>query len=141
LILYLDTSVLVSAHTKEVRTKDVLAWLAKKAGSGLATSDWVVAEFSAALSKKQRVGEIDGPFRAYALAEFHRAMLPGLTSLTIRSSDFSAAARFADQYALGLRAADALHLAIATGNGATLHTLDDRLAKAGVTLGVHTVLV
>jgi uncharacterized protein len=139
--LYLDTSVLVSAHTDEARTKDVQAWLGKQKTGALTIRDWVIAEFSAALAKKQRVGEIDGTYRAHALLEFNRTFLSAVGLLEVRSSDFRAAAHYSNQYALGLRAADALHLAIASGHGASLHTLDDRLAKAGLTLGVQTVLL
>jgi predicted nucleic acid-binding protein len=141
LILYVDTSVLVAAHTGEARTADMQAWLGRRGATALAISGWVIAEFSAALSKKQRVGEIDGAYRAYALAEFKRVTVPSLAVLEIRSSDFRTAARYADQYATGLRAADALHLAIASGHAAALHTLDERLAKAGLALGVRTVLL
>ena len=50
------------------------------------------------------------------------------------------AARFADQHALGLRAADALHLAVCADLGATLCTLDRRLHEAGPPLGVSTLM-
>lgn len=42
---------------------------------------------------------------------------------------------------LGLRAGDALHLATASEYGATVHTLDQRLAAAGPVLGVPTQLL
>ena len=48
---------------------------------------------------------------------------------------------FVDQHALGLRAGDALHLAVASVKGETLHTLDERLAEAGPVLGVPTELL
>ena len=54
---------------------------------------------------------------------------------------FRTAARFADQHALGLRARDALHLAICADQGATLCTLDRRLSEAGPALGVKTMLL
>jgi uncharacterized protein len=54
---------------------------------------------------------------------------------------FRAAARFADQQALGLRAGDTLHLAIALEHGATVHTLDQRLAEAGPALGAPAQLL
>ena len=52
-----------------------------------------------------------------------------------------AAARMTDQHALGLRAGDALHLAIAADHGATVQTLDRRIAEAAPTLGIPARLV
>jgi predicted nucleic acid-binding protein len=54
---------------------------------------------------------------------------------------FRTAARFADQHALGLRAGDALHLAICADHGATLCTRGRRLSEAGPALGVKTMLL
>jgi hypothetical protein len=59
----------------------------------------------------------------------------------VERRQFRTAAAFADQYRPGLRAGDALHLAVAFENGATLRTLDRRLAEAGPALGVMTLLV
>jgi uncharacterized protein len=42
---------------------------------------------------------------------------------------FRAAARFADQHQLSLRAGDALHLAVCADHGATLCTLGRRLKR------------
>lgn len=58
----------------------------------------------------------------------------------VTGGQFRAAARFTDQHALGLRAGDALQLAIASEQGATLVTLDRRLAEAGPMLGVPAQL-
>ena len=63
------------------------------------------------------------------------------TVLPMSGAQFRTAARFADQHALGLRAGDALHLAICADTGATLCTLDRRLSEAGPALGVKTALV
>jgi len=49
--------------------------------------------------------------------------------LPVESDDFRTAALFCDQHALGLRAGDALHLAIAARHGAELCTLDRQLAQ------------
>ena len=141
MIYYLDTSVLVASHTAEARTKDIQTWLGRQKSGTLAISEWVITEFSAALSKKQRVGEIGTAYRARALAEFQRVMLPALTLLEIRSVEFRFAARFAEQSLRGLRAGDALHLAIACSHDAALYTLDERLATAAPDLGAKAVLL
>jgi predicted nucleic acid-binding protein len=59
----------------------------------------------------------------------------------VTGAHFRTAARFVDQHMLGLRGGDALHLATASEHGATVHTLDQRLAEAGPALGVATKLV
>ncbi len=63
------------------------------------------------------------------------------TRLPVSGAQFRTAARFADQHALGLRAGDALHLAICADHGATLCTLDRRLSETGSALGVKAALL
>jgi predicted nucleic acid-binding protein len=69
---------------------------------------------------------------------FTRLAAESLSMLPIGAAQFRRAASFADRYELGLRAGDALHLAICADHGATLCTLDRRLAEAGTALGVPT---
>ena len=138
---YLDTSVLVAALTNEAQTARMQAWLGAQNPEQLTISDWVVTEFSAALSVKLRTGQLQAHHRADALAMFTRLAAESLVVAPISSGHFRIAARFADQYALGLRAGDALHLAIAVDQGATLCTLDRRLAEAGQALGLKLELL
>lgn len=139
--LYLDTSLLVAALTNEAETSHVQAWLGAQAADDLAISDWVTTEFSSALSVKLRSGQIESVHRAGVLTTFARLSADSLTVLPISASQFRMAARFVDQYALGLRAGDALHLAICADHGATLCTLDPRLGTAGPVLGVQTTVL
>ena len=116
-------------------------WMGAQASEDLAISEWVIAEFSAALSIKLRTKQISTEYRADALAEFAQMRGESLTTLPVFTAHFRTAARFADEYALGLRASDALHLAICADYGATLCTLDARLAQAGAKLGLKTHLL
>jgi predicted nucleic acid-binding protein len=138
LIFYLDTSVLVAALTREARTEDIQIWLSRQGPEALAISAWVVTEFSAALSVKLRSKQIGAPHRARALAAFAELSSESLSLLPISASQFHVAARLADQSALGLRAGDALHLAIALEHRAMLVTLDRPLADAGSAAGIAT---
>ena len=104
-------------------------------------SDWVVTEYSAALSIKLRTQQLIPEDRAEALAAFSRLCTEALTILPVATSQFRAAALLADQYALGLRAGDALHVAVCADQGATLCTLDRRLAQVGGACGVKIILV
>ena len=74
------------------------------------------------------------------LALFNKLIAESLMVVGVTGGQFRAAARFTDQHALGLRAGDALQLAIASEQGATLVTLDRRLAEAGPMLGVPAQL-
>lgn len=139
--LYLDTSLLVAALTDETDTIRVQSWLDKQDPGALAISDWVVAEFSAALSMKVRNRSITPDHRAAALAKFATLATESFAVLPVSGLQFRSAARFADRYQLGLRAGDALHLAICADHGATLCTLDRNLGKAGPDLGVKTILL
>jgi predicted nucleic acid-binding protein len=138
---YVDTSLLVAALLNERSTALAQRWLGAQPAGELVISDWVVTEFSAALSMKLRTGELEPPQRNEVLAFFTRLTEASFNVLPVSRQDFQTAARFADQYATGLRAGDALHLAIASHHGASLHTLDKRLVGLGQALGVDAALV
>lgn len=140
-MLYLDTSVLVAALTREQRTAFIQKWLAEKPGGALAISDWVVTEFSAALSIKVRTRQINGKQRADALSVFTSLVEESFTRVTITPREFGDAARYADQYTTGLRAGDSLHLAVCARLGVPLVTLDKTLAKASTALGIRSELL
>jgi hypothetical protein len=141
LTLYLDTSVLVAALTKEAKSSSVQKWLQEQSAETIAVSDWVVTEFSSALSIKVRSRQIKPANRADALAAFSRIIDESFTILPVETLQFRTAARLADQYQLGLRAGDALHLAVCADHGATLCTLDRSLSEAGPGVGVKTILL
>jgi len=140
-MLYLDTSLLVAALTNETETERMQRWLGQQAEDDLAISDWVVTEFSSALSIKLRAGHIEPAHRADALAMFARLTTDNFLVVPVARLQFRTAARFADQHGLRLRAGDALHIAVCADHGATLCTLDRRLGDAGSVLGVKTMVL
>jgi uncharacterized protein len=140
-MLYLDTSLLVAALTNEAETGRIQSWLGQQTEDDLAISDWAVTEFSSALSIKLRAGRIEPAHRAESLAVFTRLTTESFAVVPVSRLQFRTAARLANQHAPGLRAGDALHLAICADHGATLCTLDRRLDDAGSALGIKTMLL
>lgn len=138
MIYYCDTSLLVAALAPETATERAQTWLAAQQTGALAISEWVITEFSSALAIKLRTGQIDLDHRAQIFGLFNRLLAESLVTVEIAPTAFRMASGFVDQYGLGLRAGDALHLAVAAQHGLTLVTLDLRLLEAGPILGVQT---
>lgn len=139
-MLYLDTSPLVSAVSSEEATARVHDWLAQQADN-LAISDWTVLEFASAAAAKQRNGEITATDRSHALTWFEQFRDGTAELWAVRTTAFRRATELINVVGVKVRAADALHLAIAEEHGATLCTLDKEQAEAGEAAGISTRLL
>ena len=121
--------------TAEAASPRVQLWLKQQDTGTLQISYWSTAEFSSALSLKIRTGQISLAQRADALAAFAELKKRSLDLLRVARRHFDLAARLADDVSLGLRASDALHLAISMDSNSTLCTLDQKLASAAAAVG------
>jgi predicted nucleic acid-binding protein len=110
---YVGTSLLVAALLNEKGTAVAQRWLGDQPAGELAVSDWVITEFSAALSMKLRTGELEPPQRSEVLAFFTRLTETSFHVLPVLRLDFQTAARFADQVVVVTGAARGIGLAIA----------------------------
>ena len=139
-MLYLDTCVLLAALTPEAHSGAAAAFL-EQAPAPLAISPWSATELHSALGLKVRTGALS-PLQAEAVLEgFERSLAPGLLMLEVEPQDFRNASACLRGWTTALRAADALHLAIAAGRGATLCSLDAPFVRAARQLGLEAQLV
>jgi predicted nucleic acid-binding protein len=134
---YFDTSFLMPVFVREPSTDRVERILGQQPAGDVIVSHWTCVEFSSAVARLVRMGEvadeaavaIDTAFTAYIETSFY-VVLPGV-------ADFNLARRFLRRYETGLRAGDALHLAIASNRSAeTIYSLDRGLLRAGRLLGL-----
>lgn len=88
------------------------------------------------MSIRHRSGPITVIDHANSVAVFTRLCANSIGVLPVASQNFRSSARFSNQYALGLRAENAHHLAVCANYGATLCSLDRRLAEAGPQAGL-----
>jgi predicted nucleic acid-binding protein len=135
LTFYLDASVVLPVLVREASSAIVDAFMATVQRQ-LWVSDFGAAEVASALSRLVRTGRLQAADGAACLSDFD----VWWGAMTLRAEIHAADVRLADAYVrrfdLGLRAPDALHLAITRRLDATLVTLDQRLVIAANQLGV-----
>jgi len=136
---YLDTSVLVPLFLPEETSERIQSWFETQGAEGLAISDWTLTEFSSALGLKVRAKVLKAAQAQTAEDLLARLAKDSLQVLTPNRNDYACASTFLGRYALGLRAGDALHLAIARNAGAAaVYSLDRKFVAAGRRLRIRT---
>jgi uncharacterized protein len=135
-MFYLDTSFVVASLTSETSTKVAQDWLEANQNSDLACSAWVGTEVVSALGLKARSGQITAEKRLEVMRAWVNFRDASMTIFPVAHPCFEKAATFLDHYELGLRAGDALHLAIAASNKLVLVTFDNRMAAAAAYYGI-----
>jgi hypothetical protein len=139
-MFYLDSSVLVSLFSNEAYTPVVRAWHAGLDPEEVFLSVWNIPEFYSAMSFKRRTDQMSAEQRAAAeqLFEAYRKNYPNTLDVSIEN--FHRAALIAGREDINIRAADALHLAIAETNEATICTLDRKMHEAAKALGLDCLI-
>ena len=137
--VYLDSSGLAKLYLPEPDSAALERVLRGRAD--LLVSDLVVTEIVSAVSRRRRAGGIPPA----AAGPIHRALLAHLQAGLYRAVDLSPGVhREAERLllaleAIPLRAADALHVALALAAGAaTVVTFDARLAAASRAVGLRS---
>ncbi|WP_309683652.1 type II toxin-antitoxin system VapC family toxin [Polaromonas sp.] len=135
--VYVDVSVWIALLANEPSSPALARWLEAET-SPLMTSRWSVVELASALSIKVRRAELTA-LQAQDLGERFDALVRGEVSLLpLASVDYDQAAALCRNAASGLRAGDALHLAVAQRARAShLMTLDKVMALNAEKLGLQ----
>jgi predicted nucleic acid-binding protein len=134
--VYIDTSVWIALVSFEETSTALGSWL-EGTTSILATSQWTAVEVASALSIKVRRGDLTADQATEQLKALQALFASDVSLLPIASKDYEEAAKLCKDTNSGLRAGDALHLAVASRlkiDG--LLTLDKNMAKNGVQLGL-----
>ena len=139
-MLYVDTCVLLAALTPEAHSDTAAAFL-EQATAPLAISPWSATELHSALGLKVRTKALSPSQAEAVLQGFERSLAPGLLMLELEPQDFRNANACLRSWTPALRAADALHLAIASGRGAILCSLDAPFVMAAQQLGLDAQLI
>ena len=136
-MLYFDTSFLAPLILREPTSGKVETFLTRQPAGELAISHWTRVEFSSLIAREVRMGGLDRRAALDADAQFEAIVVESFVVLLPNADDFGLCKQFLQRYETGLRAGDALHLAVARNHRAqTIYSLDKTLLKAGKALGL-----
>ncbi len=138
-MLYVDTSVVVALLTAEPKTPHVTKWFAELDETPI-SSDWLLPEFSSAMSIKLRSKQLSDAHVRRVRKEFELLISGGIQLVALSRSAFSLASDMVKQHRYGLRAGHSLHLAVGVECGAShVATLDVTFAQNVRRNGIRTI--
>jgi len=136
-MLYFDTSFLTPLILPEATSKRIAAFVGTLPAAQFAVSHWTRIEFSSLIAREVRMGGLQARAAAHAELRFESMIGDSFTILLPDAADYNLAKEYLGRFETGLRAGDALHLAIARNHRAqTIYSLDKTFLKAGTTLGL-----
>ena len=136
-MVYLDTSFVAPLVIAEDSSDAVEAYVLKVKPGDLTTSMWTQVELSSLVSRKVRMGELSDSQAEAVRRQFDRVLSDSFEILAPTAADFAAAAKYLEIPKTGLRAGDALHLAIAANHRAKrILTLDEGFLEGGKLLNL-----
>ena len=133
--LYLDASVIVALFTEDALSAQADALL-RSATDVSFISDFAAAEFASAVARKVRMDVLTDFGAREAFSDFDIWRTRSVERAETLPVDVAVAESFLRRLDLSLRTADAINIAIAQRLGATLATLDKRMAADAGVLGV-----
>jgi predicted nucleic acid-binding protein len=137
-MFYFDTSFLVPLFLPEATSTAIEAFIRGLPVGQLAISHWTRVEFSSLLAREVRMGKMGATEAIAADSQFETVVMESFLVLQPEIADFNLAKTYLQAYATGLRAGDALHLAIARNSHVdAVFSLDKAMLKAGGPLGLN----
>ena len=132
MMVYLDTSFVAPLVMAEGTSDAIEALVVKLKPGELTTSMWTGVEFASLVARKVRMGELEATQADAVRYEFARMLRDSFEIILPIAADFATASAYLATPRIGLRAGDALHLAIAANHGARkVLTLDRAFIEAG----------
>jgi uncharacterized protein len=137
--VYVDASAWIALFAKEPGCGELQDWLAGEQGV-LLTARWCVVEVASGLSIKVRRGELLQSHASKLMDAFEQLLESQVSLLAVAAADYDLATSLCRHASSGLRAGDALHLAIASRAQAShLVTLDKVMASNAEFMGIELV--
>lgn len=134
---YFDTSFLAPLILPESTSGRIAKFIGGLAVEKLTVSHWTRVEFSSLLAREVRMGGLVVQAAVKADAQFEDMVAGSFFILLPSAEDFTLAKGFLGNHKYGLRAGDALHLAVARNHRAeAVFSLDKAMIKAGKNLGL-----
>lgn len=137
-MIYLDTSFVTPLFRAEAVSAAVERCLVRQPAGTLAISQWTRVEFSSVMARDVRMKSISARDASLVLEAFDSFVRDSLHVILPGAADFALADRFVRVFPAQLRAADALHLAIAHNRSADeVFTLDEGMLRAAHRLEIR----
>jgi len=108
-------------------------------GNVIIISDFAIAEFSAGVARRTRGGEIDKSGAASVLAALDTWTVNASRREPLTAGDVNVAINLVRRLDLGLRAPDAINIAVAQRCEAILLTFDQKMARSAKLLGIPVI--
>ena len=129
---YFDTSYLIPLFIPEETSERVERYIRNLPAGSLRVSQWTRVEFASMLAREVRMKVLDEAVAGAVSERFERFLATSFDVLSLRIEDCELARKYLLNFSTGLRAGDAMHLAIAANAGVkALLTLDRGMLKAG----------
>lgn len=135
---YLDASALVPLAVEEAASDKVQAFMDRQ-DDRLLVSEFAAAEAASGVSRLVRMGELEAGAATAALEDLDAWRFIATEPVDVTAGDFRLAHLLVRRFETKLRAADALHVAIAKRLGARLVSRDKGMRDAAEMVGVAAV--